>query len=340
MTPARNNDDLNEGYEISDPTELVKQPVVSVLMLAYNHGPYLAQAIDGVLAQQAEMPIELLIGEDCSTDNTRDIALRYQRAHPGVIRVFAAERNVGSTLNHRRILLAARGEFIAYLDGDDSWLPGKLLRQVNYLREHSGCAAVFTNALTVDKDNREIGVFNDVRNEQFDLGALLRRGNFLNNSSVVYRAAAGAALLEIKVPAIDYRGHLLLARAGFVAQLSEPMVIYRIGSAGSMVTHGNNRVRQLYWEAIMSVPRELVTNNDLACGIADFMRRVFFRSLRTRRIELLKEWMPRAFAASPYGTIRTALLVFCSVARIACKDLLGRIRRKSHGRFNNVLYRR
>ncbi|MGB3460626.1 MAG: glycosyltransferase [Rhodanobacter lindaniclasticus] len=340
MTPICSNDDPNEGYEISDPAELVKHPVVSVLMLAYNHGSYLAQAIDGVLAQQAEMPIELLIGEDCSTDNTRDIALRYQRAHPGVIRVFTAERNVGSTLNHRRILLAARGEFIAYLDGDDSWLPGKLLRQVKYLREHSGCAAVFANALTVDKDNREIGIFNDVRNEQFDLGALLRRGNFLNNSSVVYRASARAALLEIEAPAIDYRGHLLLAREGFLAQLSEPMVIYRIGSTGSMVTHGNNRVRQLYWEAIMSVPRNLVTDDDLACGIADFVRRVFFRSLRTRRIELLKEWIPRAFAASPYGTMRTALLVFCSVVRIACKDLLGRIRRKSHGRFNNVLYRR
>jgi glycosyltransferase involved in cell wall biosynthesis len=309
-------------------------------MLAYNHGPYLAQAIDSVLAQKADMPIELLIGEDCSTDNTRDIALRYQRNNPDVIRLFTASRNVGSTLNHRRILLAARGEYFAYLDGDDSWIEGKLLRQINYLREHPRCAAVFTNALTVDKDNNGIGIFNDVGNQQFDLGALLRRGNFLNNSSVVYYATARAALLDIQAPSIDYRGHLLLARTGPVAQLSEPLVVYRIGSINSMVTQGNDRVRQLYWEAIMSVPRELITDSDLAFGIADFMRRVLFRSLRTRKIELLKEWAPRAFAASPYGVIHTALLMLHSVARIACKEVFGKIHKRSDQHSGRVLYRR
>lgn len=340
MAPASNSETSHGGYEVSEPALLVKRPVVSVLMLAYNHGPYLAQAIEGVLAQQIDLPIELLIGEDCSTDSTREIALRYQGAHPDVIRVFTANKNLGSTLNHRRILLAARGEFHAYLDGDDYWLPGKLLRQVNYLREHSGCVAVFTNALTVDQDDNRIGVFNDVRDEQFDLGALLRRGNFLNNSSVVYRAVSHPTLLEIEMPSIDYRGHLLLARTGYVAQLSEPMATYRIGSVGSMVTHGNNRVRQLYWEAIMSVPRELITDDDLANGIADFIRRVFYRSLRTRQIGLLKEWIPRAFAASPYGVIRTSLLAAGSVIRMAYKELIGRLRKDAQGHRIKVLYRR
>ncbi|MFK2903232.1 glycosyltransferase [Dyella ginsengisoli] len=340
MTPASNSDVSHDSYEISDRIALVKEPVVSVLILAYNHGPYLAQAIDSALAQRTDLPIELLIGEDCSTDNTRDIALRYQEAHPDIIRVFTADKNVGPTLNHRRILLSARGEFCAYLDGDDYWLPGKLLRQVNFLREHSGCAAVFTNALTVDQNNQSVGVFNDVGNEQFDLGSLLRRGNFLNNSSVVYRAASRPALLGIEVASIDYRWHLQLARTGFVAQLSEPKVAYRIGSVGSMVVHGNDRVRQLYWEAIMSVPREMVTDNDLAHGIADFIRRVFYRSLRTRQIRLLKEWVPPALAASPYGRTRTSLLAAGSVMRIAYKELSSRLRKGVHGHHSKVLYRR
>ncbi|AND69571.1 hypothetical protein ATSB10_21170 [Dyella thiooxydans] len=340
MTPASNGDVSHDSHEISDHLALVKQPVVSVLMLAYNHGPYLAQAIDSVLAQQTDLPIELLIGEDCSTDNTRDVALRYQEAHPDIIRVITADKNVGSTLNHRRILLAARGEFYAYLDGDDYWLPGKLLRQVKYLREHSDCVAVFTNAQTVDENSQTIGIFNDVGDGQFGLGALLRRGNFLNNSSVVYRATSRPALLEIEVASIDYRGHLLLARNGFLAHLSEPLVSYRIGSAGSMVAHDNNRVRQLYWEAIMSVPREMVTDDDLAHGIADFIRRVFYRSLRTRQIKLLREWLPCALRASPYGTTRTSLLAAGSILRIAYKEVIGRIRKDAHGNQSKVLYRR
>lgn len=340
MKIAANGDVSHEGYEISDPSVLVKHPVVSVLMLAYNHGPYLAKAIGSVLAQQTDLAIELLIGEDCSTDSTRDIALAYQKTHPEIIRVLTSDRNVGWTSNHRRILLAARGEFHAYLDGDDYWLPGKLLRQVNYLREHAGCAAAFSNALTVDQDGNKVGVFNDVEDRQFDLGALVRRGNFLNTSSMVYHAASRPALLGIEVPSIDYRWHLLLARTGFVAQLSMPLVTYRISSVGSIVTHDNNRVRQLYWEAIMSVPRELITDDDLAHGIADFLRRVFYRSLRMHQVTLLKEWVPRAFAASPYGVTRSSVLAVGSIIRMACKELIGRVPKDAQGHRLKVLYRR
>lgn len=335
-----NSEISHDSYEISDPLTLIKHPVVSVLMLAYNHGPYLAQAIESVLAQQTDLPIELLIGEDCSTDNTRDIALQYQKTYPEIIRIFTADRNVGSTLNHRRVLLAARGEFHAYVDGDDYWLPGKLLRQVEYLREHPRCVAGYTNALTVDHDGNNIGVFNDVGDEQFDLGALLRKGNFLTNSSVLYRASARPALLGIDVPSIDYRVHLMLARTGFVAQLSVPLVIYRIGSVGSMVADGNDRVRQLYWEAILSVPRELITDADLARGVADFLRRVFYRSLRTRQIALLREWIPPVFATSPYGVTRTSLLIAGSIIRVGYKELAGRFRKDSEGHRLKVLYRR
>jgi glycosyltransferase involved in cell wall biosynthesis len=340
MTESPTNAVFRNNHEVSDPAVLTKNPVVSVLMLAYNHGPYLAQAIEGVLAQQSDMPIELLIGEDCSPDDTREIALRYQRANPQTIRVFSAEQNLGSSLNHRRILLAARGEFHAYLDGDDYWLPGKLARQVGYLRENPACAAVYTNALTVDQHGNIIGLFNDVGNEQFNLGALVRRGNFLNNSSIAYRATSRNALLGVEGPAIDYRVHLLLAQTGFLAQIQEPLTVYRIGSIGSMVAHGNNRVRQLYWEAIMSVPRELVTDHEFAQGVADFLRRVIFRVVRTRQAGLLREWAPRVFATSPYGVIRTSFLVAGSVVRMACKELIGRVRKDGHGHLVKVLYRR
>lgn len=140
-----------DWIEISDPARLPDQPVVSVLMLTYNHAPYLAEAIDGVLMQQTDFPIELLIGEDCSTDDTREIALRYQREHPGLIRVITANRNIGMHENFRRIFRASRGEFVALCEGDDYWIePGKLQNQVDLLRARRDVTAVYTNFATSD----------------------------------------------------------------------------------------------------------------------------------------------------------------------------------------------
>jgi glycosyltransferase involved in cell wall biosynthesis len=123
--------------EISDQERLVEHPMVSVLMLAYNHGPYVADAIESVMAQTSPYPFELLIGEDLSSDDTRAIALDYQARHPDRIRLFASQRNLGMHANHQNLIDAARGDFIAWCEADDYWIaPDKLERQVDFLRDH------------------------------------------------------------------------------------------------------------------------------------------------------------------------------------------------------------
>ncbi len=124
-----------EYTEISDPAVMALTPLVSVLMITYNHGPYLADAIEGVIAQQTNFPIELLIGEDCSTDNTREVALGYQRRYPQLIRVIYSETNVGAALNFKRIVIEARGEYAALCEGDDWWCnPNKLQLQIEMFK--------------------------------------------------------------------------------------------------------------------------------------------------------------------------------------------------------------
>ncbi|OPY11919.1 MAG: putative glycosyltransferase EpsE [Syntrophus sp. PtaB.Bin138] len=137
--------------ETSDPQALPADPVVSVQMVTYNHEQYIARSIEGVLSQETTFPIELIVGEDCSTDRTRDIVMNYQRNHPAVIRVVTSKKNVGMRKNGRRTELKCRGKYIAFLDGDDYWHdPGKLQRQVDYLESHPECGMVCTNADTVD----------------------------------------------------------------------------------------------------------------------------------------------------------------------------------------------
>jgi len=121
--------------EIADSQCLVMDPLVSVLMITYNHAPYIAQAIEGVLSQQTDFPLELIIGEDCSTDRTREIVLNLERQHPETIRVLFSEKNVGMHKNLRRVAAAARGEYVAFCEGDDWWhRPDKLQRQISALR--------------------------------------------------------------------------------------------------------------------------------------------------------------------------------------------------------------
>ena len=120
-------------------------PLVSVCMTTYNHEAYLAQAIEGVLAQQTPFEVELVIGEDCSTDNTRALCESYAARYPERIRLIVSERNVGWRANYRRTFEACRGKYVAYCDGDDWWCdPQKLAQQVELLESDPTCGMCYT----------------------------------------------------------------------------------------------------------------------------------------------------------------------------------------------------
>ena len=124
----------------------MKDPLVSVKTLTYNHAPYIAQAIEGVLQQKTNFPFELVIGEDCSTDGTREIVFEYQKKYPDIIRVITSEQNVGARMNGYRTEKACRGKYVAYCEGDDYWhCPDKLQKQVDYMESHPECALVHSD---------------------------------------------------------------------------------------------------------------------------------------------------------------------------------------------------
>jgi glycosyltransferase involved in cell wall biosynthesis len=119
------------------------EPLVSVKMITYNHAPFIIQSIKGVLKQKVNFPIELVIGEDYSTDGTREIVLEYQKKYSDIIRVVTSDNNVGMKKNSYRTAKACRGKYIAFCDGDDYWHhPGKLQKQADYLESHPECGLV------------------------------------------------------------------------------------------------------------------------------------------------------------------------------------------------------
>jgi glycosyltransferase involved in cell wall biosynthesis len=122
------------------------EPLVSVNMITYNHAPFIVQAIEGVLQQRTNFPFDLVIGEDCSIDGTREIVFEYQEKCPDIIRVVTSDKNVGAKINGFRTLKACQGKYIAFCEGDDYWHnPDKLQKQADYLESHPECGMVYSS---------------------------------------------------------------------------------------------------------------------------------------------------------------------------------------------------
>ncbi|MBV9242488.1 MAG: glycosyltransferase, partial [Acidobacteria bacterium] len=118
-----------------------KQPLVSICMITYDHEPFIAQAIEGVLGQQAEFEIELVIGDDVSTDATGRICREYQAKYPSTVRVLERSHNLGIALNFMTTLEACEGKYVAICEGDDYWTdPRKLQKQVDYMESRPALA--------------------------------------------------------------------------------------------------------------------------------------------------------------------------------------------------------
>ena len=238
-------------HEVAHAAVMQVSPVVSVQMLVYNHEPFLAEAIEGVVKQQCSYPFELVIGEDCSTDRSRAIALDYQARYPGIIRVLFSDRNVGMLPNARRVRARSRGRYIAFCEGDDYWIdPYKLQHQVDVLEARSDVTAVFTDFVSadlvrgkwvVDSSNAFAGLTDDqlrgdLRSATFDGG-----GRFRTLTSV-YRASVFDALAARRLPtdSFPFGDAFNVAQAiatGNIERLDRVTAVYR-RSPGS-ATRGN-----------------------------------------------------------------------------------------------------
>ena len=174
-------DFISECTEISQMDLLPTNPVVSVLMITYNHERFLAEAIEGIVKQVADFPFEIIIGEDCSTDKTRQIALSYQKKHPNLIRVLYSERNIGPNKNVARVMSHCRGQYIAICEGDDFWIDVKKLQiQVGFLEAspdyvvtHHGNIQIDSEGMIVD-DNIIHPEINEYSNDTLVMGGFMQ----------------------------------------------------------------------------------------------------------------------------------------------------------------------
>ena len=247
--------------ETSDAEKLCRNPVVSVNMITYNHEPYIRQAIEGVMMQKTDFEFELVIGEDCSQDKTREICFEYQKKYPDKIRVLWWHENVSKIGgNSRRVYAHCRGEFIALCEGDDYWIdPQKLQKQVDVMRANPNVGLCFCGAkLLHDQENRmedwQCAAFKPgvITGRLFLLYTMFGQKPELGRGSEGFVMTAGLMLksdinsnmrnkYEIfrwKLPVGDTSLVLGAASLSDVYYIKEQVSVYRITKTGSMSTNG------------------------------------------------------------------------------------------------------
>jgi glycosyltransferase involved in cell wall biosynthesis len=223
--------------EFSDPDLLQARPTVSVAMLAYNHAPFIAEAIEGVAMQKTDFPVELVIGVDISSDNTLEIVLDYRKRYPKLIRALVADERLGCHGNAFQTLEACRGKYIAMCEGDDFWThPEKLARQAAVLEAESKVAGVYHDChiLNQSTGNKRLRVGSRAIDQDADLPSLLRERN-IATCSMFFRNVLPWNHLRAacaQVVQVDYMLALDVARHGVWRYLPEPMAVYRVHAAG------------------------------------------------------------------------------------------------------------
>jgi glycosyltransferase involved in cell wall biosynthesis len=203
---------------------------LSILILAYNHERFITQALDSVLMQQVDFDYEIVIGEDCSTDNTRDILIGYQQEHPEKIRLLLPEKNLGMHDNFIQTFKACRGTYIALLEGDDYWTsPDKLQKQVDFLDTHTDYTICFHNALILDLDGSTMSPFSTEKNKNvFTLEDILS-SNMIPTASIMFRQGLIHEFPKwiYDVDLVDWTLQVFLAQHGNIGYIDEFLSVYR-----------------------------------------------------------------------------------------------------------------
>jgi glycosyltransferase involved in cell wall biosynthesis len=154
-----------EAKQVKEKLNNVNQnPLVSVCVQTYNHFDYIKQCLDGILFQKTNFEFEILLGEDDSTDGTRELCVDYANRYPDKIRLFLHHRvnniKIGGQPTGRFNLLynlySVQGKYIAMCEGDDYWTdPLKLQKQVDFLEENEDFGLIHTNSVNFNQRTRK-----------------------------------------------------------------------------------------------------------------------------------------------------------------------------------------
>ncbi len=202
----------------------ISEDLVSIIMPAYNCGDYIGIALDSVIAQTYQN-WEVIVVDDCSTDNTAEIVKNYMSKDPR-IKYYRLDKNSGAAVARNKAIELARGKYIAFLDSDDVWFPEKLSKQIGFMSQH-GYTFTCTSYTKIDEQGNYLNRTIKARVKS-NYNDILKRSP--GNSTVVYNAEV---LGKFKIPDIRKRNDYVMwlqviKKAKLLYGIEEPLSCHRI----------------------------------------------------------------------------------------------------------------
>ena len=230
------------------------KPLVSVIVQTFQQVNYIAKCLDSILMQKTNFDFEILVGEDDSSDGTREICLQYAKRYPDKIRLFLHLREniipydgrVGGLSNFKNNIYNARGKYLAICEGDDYWIDSlKLQKQVDFLNENTDYGMIFSDIKMINGSDNEIKTtpFYEKLKILYKSGDIfwpLIDGNFINTLTACVKTEL---LLDYMLNydeefAYDYRFWLHVASKSKIKYANEKWANYRVHDLG--VSRSNN----------------------------------------------------------------------------------------------------
>ena len=217
--------------------------LVTVCCLAYNHEKYISSTLEGFIRQKTTFRFKVIVHDDASTDNTRNIIKEYAEKYPDIFETILQDENryqKGIDVEDEYIFPKVEGKYVAACEGDDYWTDeNKLQLQVEYMEKHPDCTLCVHNTEKIfengDRMKKNINVCRRERDYSFEDLALAEPGSYFHFSSFMWRYDK----MKIKNPAFemegigDYPMALYLASVGYIHYIPRVMSRYRMNSVGS-----------------------------------------------------------------------------------------------------------
>ena len=265
-------------------------PKVSVCVITFNQERYIRQCLQGIMDQKTSFDFEVIVGDDYSTDGTREVVIDFANRYPGKIIPLLYPTKVGGTQNFMEVHNRANGVYVAHIDGDDIALPGKLQAQVDYLDAHRDCALVwhrmelFNDEETLCKPNLpDVGMF---AGGKVLLTDVLKFGSVAYHSSLMYRASARKTK-KVEGDTLDYYYTVEVLRSGYGKYLEGVLGRYRYNINTGISKKGRGS------KFVMKVYAEHLSHYLSLCP--EFRRDIFVNSLIYLLVELKNRRMSAFF---------------------------------------------
>lgn len=235
---------MGNAYLLNNEERSFINGLVSVIIPVYNAAKVIRKTLDSVF-EQTYKNIEVVLVDDCSTDNSKQIINEYAKTHDGIVYCLQ-ETNQGAGAARNKALEIAQGQYVAFLDADDKWKPQKIEKQINLLKEKNGAFSYTAIEMINERDEIVKGKRN-VKAE-IDYKFLLKNTMIATSTVLIDRTIIGDFRMSTRRGGQDYATWLMILRSGIIAYgINEALEQYRVGNKDSLAGKKGKSIKQV-WE--------------------------------------------------------------------------------------------